>query len=226
MRVVGTFLRLLLCRSSMSRAARLIQAGAPSQDLCETHAQLTLTASDIAAKLNVPPSKFSRSSVAMRVLLVDGDASLAESLYRQLTQEHFVVDCAVSTDQVRRLLSSEPYDCVVLDHSMLVSAPREGLGRIKAAQPNLAVLMTTSSSFAEDRVRALDAGADDCLTKPFVCAELAARIRAVLRRVHGSVTNGVLTVGDLVLDRVSHTVERRGRSVNLSPREFALLEFF
>jgi len=161
----------------------------------------------------------------MRVLLIDSDASLADSLCRQLGQEHFVFDWAMSGDQAQSLLTAESYDAVVLDVSSLGPIDLRLLKSIRATRPNLSVLVTTNSSFPEDRVRALDAGADDCLAKPFIPDELAARIRSVLRRGTGAPAKVVLTVGDLALDRVSHSVERCGCSLDLSPREFALLEF-
>ena len=160
----------------------------------------------------------------MRILLVDADASLAALLARQLTQEHFVTQVASSTGQAERLVASESYDALALNLSLFEPAELDLVRRIKTAQPDLAVLVTTDSTSVEDRINALEAGADDCVTKPFVSAELAARLRAVLRR-GASVAKAVLTVGDLALDRISHAVERNGRALDLSPREFALLEF-
>lgn len=161
----------------------------------------------------------------MRVLVVDADASLADSLCRQLTHDRFAVRFASRDDQAFRLIASESYDAAILDLSVFALPELELLRRIRGTRPSVAVLVTTSSSSAEDRVRALDAGADDCLSKPFVLAELAARIRAILRRGQAGAVTTVLTVSDLALDRVTHTVERRGQSLDLSPREFALLEF-
>jgi DNA-binding response OmpR family regulator len=98
------------------------------------------------------------------------------------------------------------------------------LRHIRSKKPDLPVLIVTGSSMVEERVRGLDAGADDYVAKPFAFAELAARIRAVLRR--GSrPAQAVITVGDLALDRVTHTVQRGGHAIDLSPKEFALLEF-
>lgn len=159
----------------------------------------------------------------MRILLADADALLADSLARQLTQEHCAVQLASNSEQAHELITMASFDAVVLDLTLL--AGPEIIRRIRTAQPHLPVLVTAPPASAEDRVRILDAGADDCLTKPFVLAELVARLRAVLRRSPASAAKAVLTVADLALDRVSHTVERRGRAVDLSPREFALLEF-
>jgi two-component system, OmpR family, copper resistance phosphate regulon response regulator CusR len=161
----------------------------------------------------------------MHVLLADADASLADSLARQLAQDHFAIQLAYCQEQVQRLVSSEAFDAVVLDLHLFEPTSLDLLRGIRATQPNLPVLATTTSNLPEDRVLALDAGADDCLAKPFTSAELAARLRAVLRRGPVFSPKAMLTVEDLALDRVSHTVERHGRSVDLSPREFALLEF-
>jgi DNA-binding response OmpR family regulator len=95
---------------------------------------------------------------------------------------------------------------------------------IRSKKPDLPVLIVTGASRVEERVRGLDAGADDYLAKPFAFAELAARIRAVLRRGNRTVSV-FLRVEDLELDRVTHTVQRHGRPIELSPKEFALLEF-
>ncbi len=98
------------------------------------------------------------------------------------------------------------------------------LRHIRAKKPDLPVLMVTAANLAEERVRLLDAGADDSLAKPFAFAELAARIRAVLRR--GSRPGqALLKIGDLEIDRVAHHVHRAGQAIDLSPKEFALLEF-
>jgi DNA-binding response OmpR family regulator len=161
----------------------------------------------------------------MRILLIDADASLAASLVRQFTLEHFAIQLAFTGEETQDLIAAETYDAILLDLASVAPLGLDLLRKIRAAHPNLAVLAMTNSLQVEECVRALDAGADDCLMKPFAFAELAARLRAVLRRGSASPPQAVLTVGDLALDRVTHTVERRGRSVDLSPREFALLEF-
>ena len=161
----------------------------------------------------------------MRVLFADADVSFGESLCRQPRYDHFAIQFASSGDQTLSYVTREAYEAAVLDFSVLALSGLELLRRIRTMRPNLAVLATTNSLLAEDRIRALDAGADDCLSKPFVLAELAARIRAILRRGQTGAASALLTVDDLALDRVSHTVERCGRSLDLSPKEFALLEF-
>jgi DNA-binding response OmpR family regulator len=111
-----------------------------------------------------------------------------------------------------------------LDLNLPADAGLELLRNIRAKKPDLPVLVVTAANLAEERVRLLDAGADDYLARPFAFAELAARIRAVLRR-GGRPARAVLKIGDLEIDRVAHAVQRGGQSIELSPKEFALLEF-
>ena len=160
----------------------------------------------------------------MRILVAEADLPLADSFRQLLEREQFSVQVVSNGDEVQRLAASELYDAVVLDLALPEHVSLELLRGLKAKNPDLAVLTMNAASGVEERVRALNAGADDCISKPFAFAELAARLRAVVRR-GGRPAGAVLTVGDLALDRVSHTVQRRGRAVELSPREFSLLEF-
>lgn len=160
----------------------------------------------------------------MRILVAEADPPLADSFRQLLEREQFSVQVVSTGDDAQRLAASEPYDVVVLNLALPEHLSLELLRGIKAKNPELAVLTMNAASAVEERVRALNAGADDCISKPFAFAELAARLRAVVRR-GGRPAGAVLTVGDLALDRVSHTVQRCGRSVELSPREFSLLEF-
>lgn len=160
----------------------------------------------------------------MRILVAEPDPFLADSLRQQLGREQFSVQVVSNGEEAQNLAAVELYDVILLDLDSAEPSGLDLLRRIKSRKPGLPVLLLSGVSPVENRVRALDAGADDYLAKPFAMAELAARIRAVLRR--GSrPANAVLTVGDLALDRVAHTVERCGRPLDLSPREFALLEF-
>jgi two-component system, OmpR family, copper resistance phosphate regulon response regulator CusR len=160
----------------------------------------------------------------MRILVAEDDAPLAEFLHQRLQQEQFSVHMVADGGEAQRLASDQPYDFVILDLNLLAEGGLDVLRHIRAKKPDLPVLMVTRTSHAEEHVRLLDAGADDSLAKPFEFAELAARIRAVLRR--GSRPGrAVLKVGDLEIDRVAHAVQRGGNSIELSPKEFALLEF-
>jgi DNA-binding response OmpR family regulator len=160
----------------------------------------------------------------MRILVAEYDAPLAEFLHQQLQQEQFSVQMAADSGETQRLASDQPYDFVILDLNLPADAGLELLRNIRAKKPDLPVLVVTAANLAEERVRLLDAGADDYLARPFAFAELAARIRAVLRR-GGRPARAVLKIGDLEIDRVAHAVQRGGQSIELSPKEFALLEF-
>jgi DNA-binding response OmpR family regulator len=139
-------------------------------------------------------------------------------------QEQFAVQMVSDGKEAQRLATDQSYDLVILDLNLPGAPGLDVLRHIRSKKPDLPVLIVTGSSMVEERVRGLDAGADDYVAKPFAFAELAARIRAVLRR--GSrPAQAVITVGDLALDRVTHTVQRGGHAIDLSPKEFALLEF-
>ena len=160
----------------------------------------------------------------MRILVAEDEAPLADFLRQRLVQEQFAVQLAVDGTEAQRLATNQAFDLVILDLNLPGTAPLDVLRSIRSQKPDLPVVVVTCSSGVEERVRGLDAGADDYVAKPFAFAELAARIRAVLRR--GSrPTNALLTVADLALDRVDHTVKRSGHNIELSPKEFALLEF-
>jgi len=160
----------------------------------------------------------------MRILVAEDDAPLADFLHQRLLQEQFAVQMVSNGAEAQRMAAEQPYDVVLLDLSQPGATDLDVLRGIRSKKPDLPVLIVTGASLVEERVRGLDAGADDYLAKPFAFAELAARIRAVLRRGNRSVSV-FLRVEDLELDRVTHTVQRHGRPIELSPKEFALLEF-
>jgi two-component system OmpR family response regulator len=155
-----------------------------------------------------------------RILVAESDAPLAEFLCLQLHEEHFSVQVAVDGREAQRFVSEQPFDLALLD---LGAKGREVLSLIRATKPHLPVLVAGNVT-VEERIRGLDAGADDYLVKPFAFAELSARIRAILRRGNQSVA-ACLRIQDLQQDRINHTVCRNGRPITLSPKEFALLEF-
>jgi DNA-binding response OmpR family regulator len=160
----------------------------------------------------------------MRILVAEDDAPLAEFLNQRLQQEQFSVQIVSNRSEVQRMAVDQPYDLVLLDLDLQAGDSLDVLRGIRLKKPDLPVLIVTGASIVEDRVRGLDAGADDYLAKPFAFAELAARIRAVLRRGNRP-ARAVLQVEDLELDRVTHGVQRGGHSIELSPKEFSLLEF-
>jgi DNA-binding response OmpR family regulator len=160
----------------------------------------------------------------MRILVVEDDAPLASFLKKGLEAEHYAVDVAPDGEEARWLACECEYDVMVLD----LNLPKmDGLSVLRVIRPKraaLAVLVLTARSRIEDRVAALDAGADDCLIKPFSFTELSARVRALLRRRPIAVATQ-LKIADLELDRVERTVQRAGKRIDLTSKEFGLLEY-
>jgi two-component system OmpR family response regulator len=159
------------------------------------------------------------------VLLVEDDVRMAAAIRRGLRFEGLVVDVAGGGEEALRKAGATDYDAVVLDVMLPDLDGFETCKRLRAQGLWLPVLMLTARDAVEDRVRGLDGGADDYLTKPFSLAELLARLRALVRR--GPVERpAVLEVGDLRLDPATREVTRGERQVELSAREFGLLETF
>jgi two-component system OmpR family response regulator len=161
----------------------------------------------------------------MRVLVVEDEVKMAGLLRRALEEEGYAVDVAGRADEGLWLGTENPYDAVVLDVLLPDGdgfAVCRGLREAGRWSP---VLMLTARDAVADRVAGLDAGADDYLTKPFSLAELLARLRALIRR--GAVERpAVLRVGDLVLDPTTRTVRRGAEPIELTAKEFSLLEYF
>jgi len=153
----------------------------------------------------------------MRILVAEDDAPLADFLRQRLVQEQFAVQLESDGIEAQRLAANQVFDLVILDLNLPGTNGLDVLRNIRSQKPDLPVMVVTGSSLVEERVRGLDAGADDSVAKPFVFAELAARIRAVLRRGNRP-GNAVLTVADLAVDRVNHTVQRGGHDIELSPK--------
>jgi two-component system OmpR family response regulator len=162
--------------------------------------------------------------VSMRLLLVEDDAKLAAALKKGLQREGYAVDLARTGDEAVTQGHVYDYDAVVLD---VMLPGRDGFSvceALRSAERWAPVLMLTARDFVGDRIRGLDAGADDYLGKPFDFGELLARLRALIRR--GPVERPpVLEAGDLVVDPSRHVVTRDGQEVELTAREFSVLEF-
>ncbi len=160
----------------------------------------------------------------MRILLVEDDGPLATFIRKGLEQEHYAVDVASDGEQGRCMAEALDYDLIILD----LNLPKlDGITLLKHLRPNkpsVPVLVLTARTRVEDRVGSLDAGADDCLNKPFSYSELSARVRALLRRGR-PISNSTLKVADLSLDRIERRVERGGKRIELTSKEFALLEY-
>jgi two-component system copper resistance phosphate regulon response regulator CusR len=160
----------------------------------------------------------------MRILIAEDDSALASFVKKGLDAEHYAVDISNDGEQARAMAGEFDYDLVVLD----LNLPRlDGvaiLRYLRTRKPSMPILVLTGRTRVEDRVQCLDLGADDYLGKPFSFSELSARIRALLRRCHMP-AESVLTVEDSKLDRVERRVERAGRRIDLTGKEFALLEY-
>jgi DNA-binding response OmpR family regulator len=162
----------------------------------------------------------------MRVLLIEDDRRLSRALRRVLEEERYVVDEAFDGVEGEDLARDGEYDFIVLD---VMLPGRDGitvcrnLRRARVATP---ILMLTARDTVQDRVTGLDAGADDYLVKPFASLELLARLRSLGRRSTAELAETKLEADGLVMDLVRHEVSRDGRSIELTAREFALLEYF
>lgn len=161
----------------------------------------------------------------MRILVVEDEAKIAGSLQKGLKAEGYVVDVAEDSGAAEALCNANTYDLVLLD--WMIPGPYDGPGLIKLwrdAKLQMPILMLTARTSIGDRVRGLDAGADDYLPKPFSFDELLARVRALLRRpkVHVGTT---YELGDIVLNTVNKSVIRNGKSLHLTAKEFQLLEY-
>ncbi|MCK9363355.1 MAG: response regulator transcription factor [Syntrophales bacterium] len=160
----------------------------------------------------------------MRVLLVDDENSLREQVKNILENQRYTVETAQDGEQALDKLSAAAFDIVILDIMMPKIDGLTVLKQLRKAKIGTRVLLLTARGDAADKVKGLDLGADDYLAKPFSRDELLARVRALLRR-SGSASAALLKVHDLELDTVSRTVMRQGKQVELTPREFSLLEF-
>lgn len=160
----------------------------------------------------------------MRILVAEDVGKVAEHIRHGLQAEGYSVDVAADGDEAIWLAETHPYDALVLDVMMPAKDGFTVVRHLRRKQITAPVLFLTSRAEVEDRVRGLDAGGDDYLTKPFSMAELLARLRALLRRQRPQAHN-VLRVADLELDLLSHQATRAGQRIDLTRREFALLEF-
>src|SRR5271154_4876337 len=163
----------------------------------------------------------------MAILVVDDDRRLRNALRRVLVSNGFEVEVAGDGDEALGRLRAGSFDAVVLDVMMPGSDGMEVCEQLRAAGDQLPVLMLTARDAVRDRVAGLEAGADDYLVKPFANEELVARLRALLRRAAGGVTESAnLAFADLELDLQTRDAHRGEREIELSPVEFELLEFF
>ena len=171
------------------------------------------------------PAVPARYDSRMRALLVEDDAAIAEFVARGLREGGFVVDHATDGEAGLTAAIAQPYDVAIVD---VMLPRRDGLSLIETLRQRgvlTPVLILSARREIDDRVRGLQAGGDDYLTKPFAFAELLARVQALVRRATRAPEPTTLTADDLVLDLLSRRVTRGGQVLDLRPREFALLEY-
>ena len=161
----------------------------------------------------------------MRILLAEDDVKIALFILKGLKASGYAVDHAVDGEMALRLALTEPYDAAIID---IMLPKRDGLSLIEQMRKekvNTPVLILSAKGSVADRVRGLQIGGDDYLTKPFAFSELLARIQALIRRASGQTEPTRLSVGDLSMNLLSREVTRGGKRIELQPIEFSLLEY-
>lgn len=165
---------------------------------------------------------------APKLLLVEDDLALAELLEYRFESEGYEVRVTGDGDEALVMASEDAPDLVILDWMIEGTSGIEVCRRLRREKgtAHVPIIMLTAREAEDDRVRGLDTGADDYVTKPFSPRELLARVAAVLRRMRPALAGEALEVGDLRLDPVAHRVERKGQPIRLGPTEYRLLRFF
>jgi len=161
----------------------------------------------------------------MRVLVVEDDKKIASFVTRGLKEAGFAVDHADNGEDALHLALSEPYDAAVMDIMLPKLDGLSVIKRLRQTKIHTPVLILSAKRSVDDRIRGLQTGGDDYLTKPFSFAELLARVRALIRRASHETEPTRLAVGDLSLDLLTREVNRAASKIDLQPREFALLEY-
>jgi two-component system phosphate regulon response regulator PhoB len=161
-------------------------------------------------------------------LIVEDEPALVELIRYNLIKEGYEVSTAQDGEEALLLIEERQPDIVLLDWMLPKLAGIEVARRLRANSTtrNLPIIMLTARAEESDRIRGLDIGADDYMTKPFSMSELTARIRAVMRRIRPALAEDVVVVGDISMDRAAHKVTRAGVDVHLGPTEFRLLDYF
>jgi heavy metal response regulator len=160
----------------------------------------------------------------MRILVVEDEKKVARFLQQGLEEEQYAVDVAHDGETGAKMAGDRQYDLIILDVMLPGKSGIELTQEFRARKGTTPILMLTAKTSVEDRVEGLDSGADDYLTKPFAFAELLARVRSILRRGSLDKTT-MLAIADLELDTVSHKARRGGKTIELTAKEYAQLEF-
>lgn len=161
----------------------------------------------------------------MRILVVEDEEKVASFIRKGLTEERYAVDAAYDGEEGLLFAQMNPYDLIILDLMLPKMDGFKVLEALRADSIATPVLVLTARDNINDKVRGLDLGADDYLTKPFAFAELLARVRALLRRGNPE-KSPILKIADLTLDPASRRVERAGQIIDLTAKEYALMEYF
>ena len=161
----------------------------------------------------------------MRILVVDDDRRLCSVIKRGLLEETYAVDVAYDGEEGEYMGEVNPYDLIILDIMMPKKDGIEMCKELRSKRINTPILMLTAKDAVEDRVRGLDAGADDYMVKPFSFNELLARVRALLRR-EAITKSPEIKLGDLVLNTLTREVRRGDRTIELTTKEYVILEYF
>jgi len=160
----------------------------------------------------------------MRILVAEQDQALGTFLERSFDAENYAVDLAADGEAARALAESQEYDAAIFDLNLTAPEGMDILRQVRLRRERLPILVLSNRTRPEERAQALDLGADDLVVKPFAFSELSARVRAMLRRGARS-GDTILRVADLELNRVERSVRRAGRRIELTPKEFGLLEY-
>ena len=162
------------------------------------------------------------------VLIAEDESAVSELLQYNLKREDYDVEIANDGEEALMMIEERAPDLLLLDWMLPKVSGIEVCRRIRngGVNPNLPIIMLTARGEESDRIRGLDTGADDYVTKPFSTTELMARVRAVLRRIRPGLRDDRIVVGDIEIDRVAHKVSRSGDDIHLGPTEFRLLDYF
>lgn len=161
----------------------------------------------------------------MRILIIEDDEKIADALKRGLTEMHYSVDSSPNGEDGEYLASTNDYDLIILDIMLPGMDGWEVCKNLRKDKITTPILMLTALDSVNDKIKGLDYGADDYLTKPFHLGELMARVRSLVRRQSQEKTS-VIEVADIVIDTATRTVTRSGKNINLTAKEFSLLEYF
>jgi two-component system OmpR family response regulator len=166
-----------------------------------------------------------KEDTLMRVLLIEDDQGISSFVVKGLREAGFAVDLASDGEDGLHLALTESYDVIIVDLMLPKIDGLTVITKLREQKPNVPVMILSAMRSVDDRVKGLQTGSDDYLTKPFAFSELLARVQALIRRATGVPSATVLKTADLVMDLLSREVSRAGQKVDLQPKEFALLEY-